>query len=390
MSLDKQALELHKKLNGKIEVKSKYDVETMEDLSLIYTPGVAAPCRAISEDHELAYDLTMKDNTVLIVSDGSAVLGLGNIGPEASLPVMEGKAALFKQFANINAFPIVLKTQDPIEIVNIVKNIAPGVGGVNLEDISAPRCFDIEQILTNELDIPVMHDDQHGTAIVCAAGLINALKIVNKKRNVKILINGMGAAGIAITKLLINFGFFDFCLCDKHGVVYEGVLKMNDLENLTDTILAKKHLESNKNLEEAIKGRDVFIGVSAPDILDEEMVKTMNDNPIVFAMANPIPELSQEAALKADVAVYATGRSDSRNQINNVLAYPGVFRGALDVRAKHITTKMKMAAVEAIMSLVSEQELRKGIVIPTVLDERVVKTVAEYVKHAYNEEQNHN
>lgn len=386
MSLNEKALEIHKKLNGKIEISNKMAVKSLEELALLYSPGVAAPCLEIEKDPEKAYEYTMKSNTVLVVSDGSAVLGLGNIKADAAIPVMEGKAMLFKEFANIDAFPICLATQDLREIVQTIKNIAPIAGGINLEDFSAPRCFDIERILVDELDIPVMHDDQHGTAIVTTAALLNALKIVNKSRDAKIFINGMGSAGIAITKMLVNFNFHNFVLADKFGVIFEGEIRINEVEGLADNILPRKDKPALKTMKEGLKDCDVFIGVSAANILGEAELKQMQENPIIFAMANPNPEVTYELAKANGVAIYASGRSDYPNQVNNVLAFPGVFRGALDVRAKKITEKMKMAAVEALVSLVSKEELENGQIIPTPLNPEVVKKVASNVAKAWLEE----
>lgn len=388
MSINEKALELHEKLNGKIEISNKMAVKSLEELALLYSPGVAAPCLEIEKHPEKVYDYTIKNNTVLVISDGSAVLGLGNIKADAAIPVMEGKAMLFKAFANIDAFPITLATQDLREIVQTIKNIAPIAGGINLEDFSAPRCFDIEKILIDELDIPVMHDDQHGTAVVTTAALLNALKIVKKDRDAKIFINGMGSAGIAITKMLVNFSFHNFVLADKNGVIFEGEIKINELDDLADMLLLRKENPPLKSLKEGLKDCDVFIGVSAANILGEAELKQMQENPIIFAMANPNPEVTYELASANGVAVYASGRSDYPNQVNNVLAFPGIFRGALDIRAKKITEKMKMAAVEALVNLVSKEELEQGQIIPSPLNPNVVKAVASNVAKAWLEEDN--
>ena len=375
--LKEQALAAHEKYKGKLEVVSKVPIKTKEDMSLFYTPGVAEPCKEIAENPENAYKYTSKNHTIAVVTDGSAVLGLGNIGSLAGLPVMEGKCALFKEFGGVDAVPICLDTQDTDEIVNIVKAIAPSFGGINLEDISAPRCFEVEQRLIDELDIPIFHDDQHGTAIVCLAGLINALKIVGKSpESVRILMSGAGAAGVAITKLLLHYGFKHITLQDSRGLIHK------DRDNLNES---KKQIAEITNLDgieggiaEGLKGADVFIGVSQPNLADADMVKTMADDPIIFAMSNPDPEILPEEALKGGAKVIATGRSDYPNQINNVLAFPGIFKGALEARAKDITDDMKIAAAVALAQLVTDPTAEK--IIPGVFDEGVADVVAKAVK----------
>ncbi|SHE88283.1 malate dehydrogenase (oxaloacetate-decarboxylating) [Caldanaerobius fijiensis DSM 17918] len=378
MSLVEEALALHEKNRGKIEIKSKVKVKNARDLSLAYTPGVAEPCKRIHDDPDSVYRYTSKGNMVAVVSDGTAVLGLGDIGPRAALPVMEGKAILFKEFAGIDAVPICLDTTDVNEIVQAVRYIAPSFGGINLEDIKAPKCFEIESRLKAILDIPVFHDDQHGTAIVVLAALKNALKLVDKTiAEVKIVINGAGAAGIAIAKLLLKAGAKNIVMCDKKGILssdddtLEGVHR--EMAVLTNPFRIRG------NLADAIRGADVFIGVSAGGVLKGEMVKSMADRPIVFAMANPIPEIMPDEAYSAGAYIVGTGRSDFPNQINNVLAFPGVFKGALKVRAKDINEDMKLAAADAISSLISDNELRPDYIIPSVFDERVVAAVAEAV-----------
>ena len=375
---NKLALEIHESKQGKLGVFSKVKVETRDDLSTAYTPGVAEPCRKIRDNKEAVYRYTAKGNLVAVVSDGTAVLGLGDIGPEAAMPVMEGKAILFKEFANIDAFPICLDTKDPEEIIKTVKYLAPTFGGINLEDISAPRCFEIERRLKEELDIPVFHDDQHGTAIVVAAGLTNALKLVGKKmEEVSVVISGAGSAGISICKLLLTIGVGDVVLVDKAGALAPGEEWMNDAQKTMAEITNKERLHGS--LADAMKGRDVFIGVSVPGIVTAEMVATMNQDAICFAMANPTPEIMPEEAKKGGARVIATGRSDFPNQINNVLVFPGIFRGALDARAMDITEEMKVAAVQAIASIVSEEELNEEYIIPGAFDKRVAKAVAEAV-----------
>lgn len=378
MDYNKLALEMHKKHKGKIAISPKVEVKTRDDLSTAYTPGVAEPCRKIRDNKEDVYRYTAKGNLVAVVSDGTAVLGLGDIGPEAAMPVMEGKALLFKEFADIDAFPICLDTKDTEEIIETVKRIAPVFGGINLEDISAPRCFEIERRLKEELDIPVFHDDQHGTAIVVAAGLINALKCVGKTmEEADIVINGAGSAGISICRLLLQFGVGNIVLVDQKGALCPGEEWMNDAQKE----MAEK---TNKNrqtgpLSEIIKGKDVFIGVSAPNIVTAEMVSEMADNAVIFAMANPTPEIMPDEAKKGGAKVVATGRSDFPNQINNVLVFPGIFRGALDARADQITENMKIAAAKAIAGIISDEELNEEYIIPGAFDERVCDAVARAV-----------
>ena len=377
-TLKEEALQLHEVHQGKLAVSLKVDIETKHDLSLAYTPGVAEPCLEIAQDREQVYRYTGKGNAVAIVTDGTAVLGLGDIGPEAALPVMEGKACLFKRFGGVDAYPICLNTKDPEEIVRAVQLIAPGFGGINLEDISAPRCFEIESRLKEELDIPVFHDDQHGTAIVVSAGLINALKLVGKpfdKANV--VINGAGSAGISICKLLLALGIGNVVLVDKNGALCPGEDWMNPAQAAMAEVTNKD--KQTGALAEIMKGKDVFIGVSAPNIVTAEMVASMANDPIVFAMANPTPEIMPEEAKKGGVRVMATGRSDYPNQINNVLVFPGIFRGALDAKAKAITEEMKIAAAKAIASIVTDEELNEEYIIPGAFDERVAKVVAKAV-----------
>ncbi|ELK47290.1 malic enzyme-like NAD(P)-binding protein [Halobacillus sp. ACCC02827] len=381
-NLRDEALHIHRVNKGKLETTSKVPVRNSKDLSLAYSPGVAEPCKEIYDHKETVYDYTMKGNMVAVVSDGSAVLGLGNIGAEASLPVMEGKAALFKSFAGVDAFPICLSTNDIDEIVQTVKLMEPTFGGVNLEDIAAPNCFIIEDRLKKETNIPIFHDDQHGTAIVTVAGLVNALKITGKKfSDIKVIANGAGAAGIAIIKLLYHFGVRDIIMCDSKGAVYEGrEYGMNDVKDEIAKITNKDRMDGS--LEEVMEDADVFIGVSVGGLLSKEMVSRMNDDAIIFAMANPDPEIMPEDAKEAGARVIGTGRSDFPNQVNNVLAFPGIFRGALDVRATRINEKMKIAAVEAIASLVSEDELSEDYVIPAPFDPRVAPAVAAAVAKA--------
>ncbi|KOA20718.1 NAD-dependent malic enzyme [Clostridium homopropionicum DSM 5847] len=381
MNYFEESLKLHEKNVGKIEIKSKVEITTREDLSLAYTPGVAEPCRKIHENQENVYKYTSKGNIVAVVTDGTAVLGLGDIGPKAGLPVMEGKAILFKEFADVDAFPICLDTKNVDEIVKTVKLIAPGFGGINLEDIGAPRCFEVEERLKKELDIPVFHDDQHGTAIVVLAGVINALKVVNKKiEDIKVVVNGAGAAGTAIAKLLLSSGVKNLIACDKVGILYRGI------ENVDD---AKKALAEETNpdnlkgtLADALVGADVFIGVSAPGIVSQDMVRSMNKDSILFAMANPTPEIMPDEAKIAGAKVIGTGRSDFPNQVNNVLAFPGIFRGALDVRAKEINEEMKIAAAYAIANYVKKEELNENNVLPSALDKNVAKEVAHAIAKA--------
>jgi malate dehydrogenase (oxaloacetate-decarboxylating) len=382
MSLREEALHIHRVNKGKLESKSKIPVKNAYDLSLAYSPGVAEPCKDIYDDVNKVYDYTMKGNMVAVVSDGTAVLGLGNIGPEAALPVMEGKAVLFKSFAGVDAFPICLNTTDVDQIVNTVKFLEPTFGGVNLEDIAAPNCFVIEERLKKETNIPIFHDDQHGTAIVTVAGLVNALKLVGKNMsNIRVVANGAGAAGIAIIKLLYTYGVRDIIMCDTKGAIFENRLYgMNDVKSEVAKFTNRDQMEGS--LADVIKESDVFIGVSAEGALTKGMVQSMNANPIIFAMANPVPEIMPEDAKEAGAMVIGTGRSDFPNQVNNVLAFPGIFRGALDVRATHINEEMKIAAVEAIASLVSESELSSEYVIPAPFDSRVAPAVASAVAKA--------
>lgn len=378
MDYAKMALEMHEKNKGKLSIASKVALKTREDLSTAYTPGVAAPCLEIKEDKAKAYTYTAKGNLVAVVTDGTAVLGLGDIGPEAAMPVMEGKAVLFKAFGGVDAFPICFATKDTEEIIETVKRIAPGFGGINLEDISAPRCFEIEQRLEQELDIPVFHDDQHGTAIVVTAALLNALKLTGKKmEEIRVVLNGPGSAGTAIAKMLLHAGVKHMLICDKDGILAEG--RENMLPHTTELARLTNPEGKTGVLADAIVGADVFIGVSAGGVLKPEMVRSMNHDAIVFAMANPTPEISYEEAVAAGVRIMATGRSDYPNQINNVLVFPGIFRGALDARARNITYPMKLAAARAIAGLIAEQELREDYIIPSAFDERVAKAVAEAV-----------
>lgn len=384
MNYFEESLKLHENNRGKIEIKSKVEIKTREDLSLAYTPGVAEPCRKIYENEENVYKYTSKGNLVAVVTDGTAVLGLGDIGPKAGLPVMEGKAILFKEFANVDAFPICLDTKNVDEIVRTVKLIAPGFGGINLEDIAAPRCFEVEERLKKELDIPVFHDDQHGTAIVVLAGIINALKVVNKKiENIKVVVNGAGAAGTAITKLLLASGVKNLIACDKVGILYRGIENVDDAKKELAKVTNPDNLKGT--LADAFVGADVFIGVSAPGIVSEDMVRTMNKDSILFAMANPTPEIMPELAKTAGARVIGTGRSDYPNQVNNVLAFPGIFRGALDVRAKEINEEMKVAAAYAIASMIKDEDLNEDNVIPNALDRTVAANVAEAIKKAARE-----
>lgn len=382
MTLRTEALQLHKDFKGKLETVSKVQVNNAKDLSLAYSPGVAEPCKEIHNNVDTVYDYTMKGNTVAVVSDGTAVLGLGNIGPEAALPVMEGKAVLFKNFAGVDAFPICLKTTDVEQIIQTVKLLEPTFGGINLEDISSPRCFEIEERLKKEMNIPVFHDDQHGTAIVTLAGLVNALKITGKKREeLKIVASGAGAAGIAIIKLLISYGVKHVIMCDTQGAIYKG--RPNGMNPMKEGIAEiTNHALEAGSLADVIKGADVFIGVSAAGALTKEMVETMNENPIIFAMANPVPEIMPEEAKKAGARIIGTGRSDFPNQVNNVLAFPGIFRGALDVRATEINEEMKLAAVYAIANLITEEELNEDYIIPAPFDPRVAPAVAKAVAKA--------
>lgn len=379
MDYARESLKRHEKWKGKIEIVATVPVATMEDLSLAYTPGVAQPCLEIQKDIEKSYELTRRHNMCLVVTDGSAVLGLGDIGPEAGMPVMEGKCVLFKAFGDVDAFPLCIKSKDVDEIVNTIYMISGSFGGINLKDISAPRCFEIERKLKEKCDIPVFHDDQHGTAIITLAGLMNALKVVNKKKEkVRIIVNGAGAAAISISKLLLTAGFADITLCDRNGAIYEG---RSEGMNPVKEEIAKITNGSKKqgSLEDMLKGADVFIGVSAPKIVTEDMVRTMNKDAIIFACANPTPEIFPDEAKNGGAAVIATGRSDFPNQINNVLAFPGIFRGAFDVRAKDINDEMKLAAAEALANLISDEELNNEYIIPKASDPRVGKVVAAAV-----------
>ena len=379
MSIDEKAVLLHKQWNGKIKTCAKAPVKSREDLAIAYTPGVAAPCRIIAEDKEAVYTYTLKANTVAVVSDGSAVLGLGNIGPEAAMPVMEGKCVLFKEFGDINAFPICLSTQDPDEIVAAVKAIAPTFGGINLEDISAPRCFEIEERLKKELNIPVFHDDQHGTAIVVLAGIINGLKVVGKdKEDCQVVVNGAGSAGIAITKLLLRYGFKHVTMCDREGIIGKDYPNLNWMQKEMTEVT---NLENKKgSLADALVGADIFVGVSAPNIVSAEMVASMNRDAIIFAMANPTPEIMPDVAKAAGAKVVGTGRSDFPNQVNNVVAFPGIFKGALEGRATQITEDMKLAAANALANLVDPDQLNEDFILPEAFDPRVAQVVSQAVK----------
>lgn len=379
MTTNEKALLLHKEWNGKLETVSKAPVKSREDLSIAYTPGVAEPCRKIAENPEDAYVYTMKANTVAVVSDGSAVLGLGNIGPYAAMPVMEGKCVLFKEFGGVNAVPICLDTQDTEEIIKAVTYLAPGFGGINLEDISAPRCFEIEERLKEKLSIPVFHDDQHGTAIVVLAGIINALKVTGKvKEDCKVVVNGAGSAGIAITKLLLTYGFKHVTMCDRLGMINKDYPNLNWMQKKMTEVT---NLENKSgSLADALKGADIFVGVSAPNIVSAEMVSSMNKDAILFAMANPVPEIMPDVAKAAGAKVVGTGRSDFPNQINNVVAFPGIFKGALEGRATQITEEMKLAAANALAGLVSDEELNEDFIMPEAFDPRVAQVVSEAVK----------
>ncbi|MBU3107517.1 NAD(P)-dependent malic enzyme [Clostridium gasigenes] len=384
MNYYEESLKLHEQKVGKIEVVSKVAIITKDDLSLAYTPGVAEPCRKIYEDEENVYKYTSKGNLVAVVTDGTAVLGLGDIGPKAGLPVMEGKAILFKEFANVDAFPICLDTKNVDEIVRTVKLISPGFGGINLEDISAPRCFEVEARLKKELDIPVFHDDQHGTAIVVLAGMINALKVVGKKiGDIKVVVNGAGSAGTAISNLLLLSGVKNLIACDKVGILYRGMEKIDDAK----TDLAERTNPDNikGSLTDALVGADVFVGVSAPGVVNQDMVRSMNKDSILFAMANPTPEIMPDEAKAAGARIIGTGRSDYPNQVNNVLAFPGIFRGALDVRAREINEEMKIAAAYAIANYIKEDELNENYIIPSALDKKVSKTVSDAIAKAARE-----
>ncbi len=379
MTTNEKALLMHEKWNGKLETVSKTPVKTREDLAIAYTPGVAEPCKVIAQDKEAAYKYTMKANTVAVVSDGSAVLGLGNIGPYAAMPVMEGKAVLFKEFGNVNAVPICLDTQDTEEIIKAVTYLAPGFGGINLEDISAPRCFEIEERLKEILDIPVFHDDQHGTAIVVLAGVINALKVVGKKKeDCRVVVNGAGSAGVAITKLLLTYGFPNIIMCDKTGIVSKDTEGLNWMQQKMTEVTNRNN--ETGTLADALKGADIFIGVSAPNIVTPEMVASMNHDSILFAMANPVPEIMPDAAKAAGARIVGTGRSDFPNQVNNVVAFPGIFKGALEGRATQITEEMKLAAAEAIAGLVPADRLSDDNIMPEAFDPQVAEVVANAVK----------
>ena len=379
MTINEKALQLHEEWNGKIETISKTPVKSREALSLAYTPGVAEPCKVIAKDPEAAYKYTMKSNTVAVVSDGSAVLGLGNIGPLAAMPVMEGKAVLFKEFGGVNAVPICLDTQDTEEIIKAVTYLAPSFGGINLEDISAPRCFEIEERLKATLNIPVFHDDQHGTAIVVLAGIINGLKVVGKqKEDCKVVVNGAGSAGVAITKLLLTYGFKNVVMCDKVGIVSKDTEGLNWMQQKMTEVTNPNN--ETGSLADALKGADIFVGVSAPGIVTPEMVSSMNKDSILFAMANPVPEIMPDVAKAAGARVVGTGRSDFPNQVNNVVAFPGIFKGALEGRATQITEEMKLAAALAIAGLVPESELNEDNIMPEAFNPKVAEVVAEAVK----------
>ncbi len=379
MTTNEKALLMHEQWNGKLETTSKTSVKSREDLALAYTPGVAEPCKVIAQDKEAAYKYTVKANTVAVVSDGSAVLGLGNIGPHAAMPVMEGKAVLFKEFGGINAVPICLDTQDTEEIIKAVTWLAPGFGGINLEDISAPRCFEIEERLKATLDIPVFHDDQHGTAIVVLAGIINGLKVVGKKKeNCRVVVNGAGSAGVAITKLLLTYGFPNIIMCDKVGIVSKDTENLNWMQKQMTEVTNLNN--ETGSLADALKGADIFVGVSAPNIVTAEMVASMNRDAILFAMANPVPEIMPDVAKAAGARVVGTGRSDFPNQVNNVVAFPGIFKGALEGRASQITEEMKLAAAEAIAGLVPETELSEDNIMPEAFNPKVAEVVANAVK----------
>ena len=379
MTNNEKALKMHEEWNGKIETTAKAHVNSREDLAIAYTPGVAEPCKVIAQDPEAAYKYTMKANTVAVVSDGSAVLGLGNIGALAAMPVMEGKAVLFKEFGGVNAVPICLDTQDTEEIIKSVVNIAPAFGGINLEDISAPRCFEIETRLKELLNIPVFHDDQHGTAIVVLAGIINALKVTGKKKeDCRVVVNGAGSAGGAITKLLLTYGFPHITMCDINGIISKNSPNLNWMQQQMTEVTNLE--ERTGTLADALKGADIFVGVSAPNIVSKEMVASMNKDAILFAMANPVPEIMPDLAKEAGAKVVGTGRSDFPNQVNNVVAFPGIFKGALEGRATQITEEMKLAAANAIAGLVPEEELNENNILPEAFDPRVADTVSKAIK----------
>ena len=379
MTTNEKALQMHEQWNGKLEISAKAKVNSREDLAIAYTPGVAEPCKVIAQDQEPAYKYTMKANTIAVISDGSAVLGLGNIGAYAAMPVMEGKAVLFKEFGGVNAVPICLDTQDTEEIIRTIVNIAPAFGGINLEDISAPRCFEIEERLKELLDIPVFHDDQHGTAIVVLAGIINALKVTGKKKEAcRIVVNGAGSAGIAITKLLLTYGFCHVTMCDINGIISKDSPNLNWMQKKMTEVT---NLEGKKGtLADALQGADIFVGVSAPNIVTKEMVASMNKDSILFAMANPVPEIMPDLAKEGGARVIGTGRSDFPNQVNNVVAFPGIFKGALEGRATQITEEMKLAAAEAIASLVSDEDLSDTNILPEAFDPRVADVVSKAIK----------
>ena len=379
MTNSEKALQMHEQWNGKLETAAKAHVNSREDLAIAYTPGVAEPCKVIAKDPEAAYKYTIKSNTVAVVSDGSAVLGLGNIGALAAMPVMEGKAVLFKEFGGVNAVPICLDTQDTEEIIKTVINIAPAFGGINLEDISAPRCFEIEERLKELLDIPVFHDDQHGTAIVVLAGIINALKVTGKKKeDCRVVVNGAGSAGVAITKLLLTYGFEHITMCDINGIISSSSPNLNWMQKKMTEVT---NLENKTgSLTDAMRGADIFVGVSAPGIVTKEMVASMNSDAILFAMANPVPEIMPDLAKEAGARVVGTGRSDFPNQVNNVVAFPGIFKGALEGRATQITEEMKLATANAIASLVSDEELNENNILPEAFDSRVADVVSKAVK----------
>ena len=379
MSNSEKALQMHEQWNGKLETTAKAHVNSREDLAIAYTPGVAEPCKVIAKDPEAAYKYTIKSNTVAVVSDGSAVLGLGNIGALAAMPVMEGKAVLFKEFGGVNAVPIYLDTQDTEEIIRTVVNIAPAFGGINLEDISAPRCFEIETRLKELLDIPVFHDDQHGTAIVVLAGIINALKVTKKeKETCRVVVNGAGSAGVAITKLLLNYGFKDITMCDINGIISKDSENLNWMQKEMAKVTNLKN--ASGTLADALKGADIFVGVSAPGIVTKDMVASMNKDAILFAMANPVPEIMPDLAKAAGAKVVGTGRSDFPNQVNNVVAFPGIFKGALEGRASQITEEMKLAAAKAIAGLVPDEELSEDNILPQAFDPCVAETVSRAIK----------
>lgn len=379
MTTNEKALQMHEQWNGKLEISAKAKVNSREDLAIAYTPGVAEPCKVIAQDQEAAYKYTMKANTIAVISDGSAVLGLGNIGAYAAMPVMEGKAVLFKEFGGVNAVPICLDTQDTEEIIRTIVNIAPAFGGINLEDISAPRCFEIEERLKELLDIPVFHDDQHGTAIVVLAGIINALKVTGKQKEAcRIVVNGAGSAGIAITKLLLTYGFCHVTMCDINGIISKDSPNLNWMQKKMTEVT---NLEGKKGtLADALQGADIFVGVSAPNIVTKEMVASMNKDSILFAMANPVPEIMPDLAKEGGARVIGTGRSDFPNQVNNVVAFPGIFKGALEGRATQITEEMKLAAAEAIASLVSDADLSDTNILPEAFDPRVADVVSKAIK----------